>query len=70
MSKAIIHNLETGEIIERDMTSEEIAAQEASIRSAKERAEAEKQLEEAKKNALQKLALLGFSEEEIKALGF
>jgi hypothetical protein len=65
MPTILIHNVETGEIIERDMTAEEIKQQEKDIASTKvaELAKAEKA---AKRAAL--LEKLGITEEEAKVL--
>ena len=63
---AIEINCETGEVIERPLTADEIAANEA---AAAHEAEAEAAaVAEAKANAEAKLAALGLTQEEIAAL--
>jgi predicted metal-dependent HD superfamily phosphohydrolase len=65
MPKIVIHNVETGEIIEREMNAEELAQWEADkVESAHRQAEAEAK-------AAQKAALLnrlGITEDEAKLL--
>lgn len=68
----IEHNVETGEIIEREMTAEELTQYEADIASqaAQQEAEAQKAAEEAARLSA-KLAIyakLGLTEEEINTL--
>ena len=64
-----IHNIETDEIIDREMTDEEFAKyQEAQAYFAAEKAEAEAKLA-AKEAAQAKLAALGLTVEDLKALG-
>jgi hypothetical protein len=65
MSKIIEHNIETGEITERDMTPEELAQQAAEI-EAKAQAEAEAQSKAAARQAI--LDRLGLTEEEARLL--
>lgn len=71
MSKPVIriHNMETDEIIDREMTDDEYAQFQA--KQAKVQAEAEAQaLAETKRlAALAKLTALGFDEDDLKALG-
>jgi len=66
------HNLITGEIIDREMTAEELARAEANQAAEAARAhEAEADaaaVAEAKANAQAKLAALGLTQEEIAAL--
>lgn len=70
MSKEMIriHDVETGEVIDREMTTEELA------QLAKDRAEAEatkakvEAADTAKKSAIAKLAALGLSADEVNAL--
>jgi hypothetical protein len=65
MSKIIEHNAETGEIIERDMTAEEIKQQEKDVATA----QADKVAKEAKAAAKQALLdKLGISVEEARLL--
>jgi hypothetical protein len=72
MSKVIEVNCETGESIERDMTADELVAQEAmrvqmeENRAAEEAAKAAN--DAAKASAESKLAALGLTPEEISAL--
>lgn len=72
MSVAIEVNCETGEVIERPLTAEEIAANEEAAAQAAARAhEAEvaaQAVADAKASAEAKLAALGLSAEEIAAL--
>jgi hypothetical protein len=72
MTTAIEINCETGEVTERPLTAEEIAANEAAAAEAAARqheAEAEAAaVAEAKANAEAKLAALGLTQEEIAAL--
>lgn len=65
MSIIKIHNVETGEIIERDMTAEELAQVQADAKAQAER-EAQAQAQAAAKAAL--LERLGITEEEAKLL--
>jgi hypothetical protein len=69
---AVEINCETGEVTERPLTAEEIAANEAAQAQAEAdalAAEAEAQAKaEAKASALAKLAALGLTEEEAKAI--
>lgn len=64
-----IHNVETGKIETRDMNAEELAqlAAEKTANDAIKAAEAAK--EAAKEDALSKLAALGLTTEDLKALG-
>ena len=63
-----IHNVETGEVIEREMTSEEIANKTARLNADNAvKAEAEAKTI-ARASALAKLAALGLSADEIAAL--
>jgi len=70
MSKQMItiHNVETGEVIEREMTAEEIAEL-AQINAPKALTEEELQAIAAKEAAQTKLAALGLTTEDLKALG-
>ena len=72
MTTAIEVNCETGEVIERPLTAEEIAQREAdatAFAAAKHEEEAAAQaVAEAKANAEAKLAALGLTAEEIAAL--
>ena len=72
MSVAIEVNCETGEVTERPLTAEEIAANEAAAAEAEARRHEEEAaaaaVAEAKANAEAKLAALGLTPEEIAAL--
>jgi len=72
MTTAIEINCETGEVTERPLTADEIAANEAAAAqaaAAQHEAEAEAAaVAEAKANAEAKLAALGLTQEEIAAL--
>ena len=65
----LVHNVETGEIIERELTAEEIVQQEidkAAFEARKAELEAKAQAKEA---AQAKLAALGLTVEDLQALG-
>ena len=64
-----IHNAETGEIIEREMTDEELAQLEADKAEAQARAQAEAQAAAKRTTALAKLEALGLDEADLTALG-
>jgi hypothetical protein len=61
-----IHNAATGEIVEREMTPEELAQLENDRRKAAELIAIK---EQAKSEALAKLAPLGLTADDVKALG-
>ncbi len=65
MVTKIIHNIETGEIIEREMNAEELAQLEADKAKTEAEAQAKAQAEAAKAALLEKL---GITEEEAKLL--
>lgn len=65
MGKVIEHNVETGEIIERDQTLEEIAQAEIDTANAIAKAKAKLEAEEKRKALLERL---GLTEEEAKLL--
>lgn len=68
-----IHNIETGEVIEREMTSEELAQHEAdkiiAIQLQEAQIAAKNEAAAAKEAAQAKLAALGLTTEDLKALG-
>jgi hypothetical protein len=64
-----IHNVETGEIIERDMTAEELKQLELDRQSAAKYVEAENEIKAKKEAAQGKLAALGLTAEDLQALG-
>lgn len=72
MTTAIIVNCETGEVIERPLTAEELAQREADaaagIAAEAERIAALEAAQAAKESAQAKLAALGLTPEEIAAL--
>lgn len=72
MTTAIEVNCETGEVIERPLTAEELAANEAAAAEAQARRHEEEvaaqAVADAKASAQAKLAALGLSAEEIAAL--
>jgi hypothetical protein len=72
MTTAIEINCETGEVIERPLTQEEIAANEAAAATAEAERVAQEALalaaEQAKASAVAKLASLGLTPDEISAL--
>jgi hypothetical protein len=61
-----IHDVSTGEIVEREMTKEEIAQREAEAAQQQALQEA---TEAARQAALAKLALIGLTPEDLTALG-
>ncbi len=69
MATIKIHNAETGEVIERDMTEDELAQWEADKAelAAKAKAELEKAAKKAAAEA--KLAALGLDVDDLRALG-
>ena len=64
-----IHNVETGEIIEREMNAAELAQYEKEQAEAQANAAAQAQAEAAKAAAQAKLAALGLTTDDLKALG-
>ena len=70
--KKIIVNCETGEVLELDLTAEEITQREtdekAAIAQAKQNEAEAKAKESARNSALAKLAVLGLTREEISAI--
>ena len=69
MPKITIHNVETGEVIEREMNAKELAQLEADKLSAEAEATLKAQAEAKRQTALAKLAALGLNEADLKALG-
>jgi hypothetical protein len=65
MTTIKIHNIESGEVIEREMTADELTQWEADKAQAEAEAQAKAQAEAAKAALLQKL---GITEEEAKLL--
>jgi len=63
------HNATTGEIVERDATAEELANAKASEAATKARQLEETNAAAAKEAAQTKLAALGLTAEDLKALG-
>jgi hypothetical protein len=63
------HNVETGEIIEREMNAEELAQYENDQIEAKAIAAKQAETQAAKEAAQQKLSALGLTTEDLKALG-
>jgi hypothetical protein len=64
-----IHNVETGEIIERPMTAAEKAALEADAKAYADKETAKAETEAVKEAAQAKLAALGLTADDLKALG-
>ena len=64
-----IHNVETGEVIEREMTKEEIAQIEADKLAFEAEKKARQEMEVKKEAAAAKLASLGITVEDLKVLG-
>jgi hypothetical protein len=63
-----IHNAETNEVTEREMTADELTQWDTDQANAQARAEAEAQQAAVKASAQAKLAALGLTQEEIAAL--
>ena len=64
-----IHNVETGDIIEREMTADELAQNKIDQAETQAKAEAQAEAEAAKAAAQAKLAALGLTTDDLKALG-
>jgi hypothetical protein len=69
MTTIKIHNIATGEEIEREMNAQELAQLEADQADSLARKEAEAAKAEAKASAEAKLAALGLTTDDLKALG-
>jgi len=69
MATIKIHNTETGEIIERDMTADELAQWEADKVANDAKAQAEAQAAQKKVEAEAKLLALGLNLDDLRALG-
>lgn len=71
MNKAIItiHNAETGDIIQREMNATELAQHAKDKADAETRAAAQAETKAAKSAAEAKLAALGLTTDDLKALG-
>ena len=69
MITIIEHNIETDQILEREMTADELTQWETDQANAQERAEAEAQQAAVKASAQAKLAALGLTSDDLKALG-
>ena len=65
----VIHNVETDEIIEREMTSEEFQIYEMEQQAEADRKFAKAKAETDKTTAQSKLAALGLTADDLKALG-
>jgi ribosome-binding ATPase YchF (GTP1/OBG family) len=64
-----IHNVETGEIIERELTAAELEQLAKDEEVSRKRQEAFEAIEASKQAAQAKLAALGLTTEDLKALG-
>jgi hypothetical protein len=64
-----IHNADTGEIIEREMTPQEIVDQQKRYAEKLKRIEDEKEAIVKREAALAKLAALGLAKDDLQALG-
>jgi len=64
----VIHNIQTGETVEKEYTKEQIADSKALQLEAEKRAENIAEVEAARASALAKLAALGLTADEIAAL--
>ena len=69
MATIKIHNAETGEVIERDMTADELAQWEADKAASEAKAQADAAKAADKTAAQAKLAALGLTTDDLKALG-
>jgi hypothetical protein len=69
MDKILVHNIATGEIIERNMTQTEIAQRNALAEETEITKTKELRAQEAKAAAEAKLAALGLTSDDLKALG-
>ena len=69
MTTIKIHNATTGEVIERDMTADELAQWEADKAEAEAKVQAEITKSAAKAAAESKLTALGLTADDLKALG-
>ena len=69
MTTIKIHNVQTGEIIEREMNAQELAQLEADAAEAAGRAQAEAAAQAKRAAAEAKLAALGLTADDLKALG-
>ena len=65
----VIHNVETGEIVEREMTDDELAQWELDKAAALAEKKAREDAIAAKQAAEAKLAALGLTADDLKALG-
>jgi hypothetical protein len=65
----VIHNVESGQVLEVEMSDQEYAAHLQSVRDAEAKIKAEEIAKEAKIAALSKLKALGLTEADLKALG-
>lgn len=65
----VIHNVTTGEIIEREMTADEIAQAQVDKEQFQARKQEEAEIEAKRAATLAKLAALGLDEDDLKALG-
>jgi hypothetical protein len=68
MTTVVIHNVESGEIIDRDMTTAELTQHKKDVELGKAELQAKKDKAEAKASAEAKLAALGLTADEIAAL--
>ena len=68
-----IHDIETGEISQREMTAEELAQRKADLEATalflEQEAEAQAKIKADKESAQAKLAALGLTTDDLKALG-
>ena len=64
-----IHNIETNELIDREMTEAEFAAYQADLQATAIAQLKEQEKLDAKKVATEKLAALGLTADDLKALG-
>lgn len=64
-----IHNVETGEVVEREMTPDELAQWEADKAESEAKKQAQAEAQAKKAAALAKLEALGLDTDDLKALG-
>jgi hypothetical protein len=69
MTTIKIHNVETGEVIEREMTPEELEQYAEDVASSTAKREAAAVAKQAADAAQAKLAILGLTADDLKALG-
>jgi len=69
MTIIVIHNTETGEIVEREMTAAELSQHKKDVELGKAELQAKKDKEIAREAARNKLLALGLDTDNLKAIG-